>query len=178
MFAFKLVAAPLLLAVASWVMRRWGEAIGGLIVGLPLTSGPISVFLAVEHGADFATYASVGSLVATTAQASFCVAYCSVAKRGWIAAVAAGILGFSATAGTLVSLNLSHAALFFMSMLAVYLTIRYWPVGAPRTVQLQAAWWDVPSRMLLIAGLVLGVTYLAPLAGPSVSGVIASFPFM
>lgn len=41
-----------------------------------------------------------------------------MAKRGWIVAVAAGILGFSVTAGTLLSLNLPAAALFGLSMLA------------------------------------------------------------
>ena len=64
---FKLVITPMLLLAATLAVRRWGEAIGGLLVGMPLTSGPISVFLALEHGSAFAAQATAGSLVATAA---------------------------------------------------------------------------------------------------------------
>ncbi|EPO5264916.1 hypothetical protein [Providencia rettgeri] len=50
LFVFKIVITPLLLLTASLAARRWGESIGGLIVGLPLTSGPISFFFALEYG--------------------------------------------------------------------------------------------------------------------------------
>jgi predicted alpha/beta hydrolase len=81
LLVFKLVVTPLLLLAASFASRRWGEAIGGFLVGLPLTSGPISVFLAVEHGPAFAAHATSGSLAATAAQAGFCVAYFRLAVR-------------------------------------------------------------------------------------------------
>ena len=48
LLALKLTFAPILLAAATLAVRRWGEIVGGLLVGLPLTSGPISVFLALE----------------------------------------------------------------------------------------------------------------------------------
>jgi hypothetical protein len=50
-------------------------------VGLPLTSGPIAVFLALEHGAEFARDAASGSLAGTTAEACFAVAYAGLAAR-------------------------------------------------------------------------------------------------
>ncbi|HET7343490.1 MAG TPA: hypothetical protein VFL90_18640, partial [Methylomirabilota bacterium] len=53
----KLAATPLLIAGASLAGRRWGPAVGGWLVGLPLTSGPVAVFLALEHGAAFAAAA-------------------------------------------------------------------------------------------------------------------------
>ncbi len=43
----KLVLSPLLLLMATLAVRRWGAAVGGLLVGLPLTSGPVSIFLAL-----------------------------------------------------------------------------------------------------------------------------------
>jgi len=42
---FKIVTSPLLIQVASLAGRRWGPAVGGWFVGLPLTSGPIAFFL-------------------------------------------------------------------------------------------------------------------------------------
>jgi hypothetical protein len=78
---FKLVISPLLLAVASLATRRWGAAVGGFLVGLPLTSGPVSVFLALEGGPTFAVQATAGSLAATAGQAGFCLAYAGLPTK-------------------------------------------------------------------------------------------------
>src|SRR5437660_633846 len=41
----KLVLTPLLIAAVTLAGRRWGPGVGGWLAGLPLTSGPVSVFL-------------------------------------------------------------------------------------------------------------------------------------
>ncbi|MFM0032447.1 hypothetical protein PQR70_40230 [Paraburkholderia madseniana] len=175
---FKLVVTPLLLLAATVAVRRWGEAIGGLLVGMPLTSGPISVFLALEHGSAFAAQATAGSLVATAAQAAFCVVYCRLATRGWPMALAGAGATFSLVAGLLQWSALPQRALFLVAILAVTHALNLIPSEAVRTGRLDTPRWDLPSRMALIAGLVVSVTLIAPYVGPKASGVIASFPFM
>jgi hypothetical protein len=175
---FKLVVTPLLLLAATFAVRRWGEAIGGLLVGMPLTSGPISVFLALEHGSAFAAQATAGSLVATAAQAAFCVVYCRLATRGWPTAFAGAGATFSLVAGFLQWSALPQRGLFLIAILAVALALNLIPSEAVRTGRLDTPRWDLPSRMALIAGLVVSVTLIAPYVGPKASGVIASFPFM
>jgi hypothetical protein len=54
LLAVKLVVTPVMVLAASLAARRWGDAVGGWLVGLPLISGPISVFLAIEQGPAFA----------------------------------------------------------------------------------------------------------------------------
>lgn len=76
---FKLCTMPLLILATTLASRRFGQATGGWLVGLPLTSGPIAVFLALEHGAGFAQLAATGSLAGTTAEACFAVAYARLA---------------------------------------------------------------------------------------------------
>lgn len=44
----KLTLAPLLVALATLVARRWGPKVGGIVVGLPLSTGPIFLFLAID----------------------------------------------------------------------------------------------------------------------------------
>lgn len=178
LFAFKLIITPLLLLAASLAVRRWGETIGGLIVGLPLTSGPISVFLALENGPVFAVSASAGSLAGTAAQAAFCLAYCRAADLGWPAALAAGSLAFTGAAILLQSSGLAQAGLFLVALLALALALFATPVPAIRGARASPARWDLPVRMVLITGLVLGVTLAAPHIGPGASGIIASFPLM
>jgi len=65
-FVFKLLVSPFLIQAA----RRWGQAVGGWLVGLPLTSGPIAFFLALDQGKGFAADAAAGSLAGTAAHAA------------------------------------------------------------------------------------------------------------
>jgi hypothetical protein len=178
LLVFKLVVTPLLLLAASIAVRRWGEAIGGLLVGLPLTSAPISVFLTLEHGPAFAAQATAGSLVATAAQALLCVVYCRLATLGWTIALAGASATFAVVAALLQWSALPENGLFFVAILAVALALNVIPVKAARTGRLVPPWWDLPLRMVLIAGLVVSVTLIAPEVGPKASGVFASFPFM
>jgi hypothetical protein len=178
LLVFKLVVTPLLLLAASVAIRRWGEAVGGLFVALPLTSGPVSVFLALEHGSAFAAQATAGSLVATVAQAAFCLVYCRLAAFGWLAALAGASATFSIVAGLLQWSTLSQTDLFILVIAATVLALSLIPNETARTGRLDPPWWDLPSRMTLIAGLVVSVTLIAPYVGPKASGVIASFPFM
>lgn len=58
------------------------------------------------------------------------------------------------------------------------LALNLMPNQAVQTCRLVPPWWDLPTRMVLIAGLVVGVTLIAPYVGAQTSGVLASFPFM
>jgi hypothetical protein len=178
LFIFKLIVTPLLLLAASVAIRRWGEAIGGFLVGLPLTSGPISVFLALEHGPAFAAQATSGSLAATAAQAGFCLAYCRLAVCGWPAALAGACAAFFMTASLLQWSGLPPAGLFLAAILSMALVLRLTPGKAVDSGRFASPWWDLPARMVLITCLVIGVTLIAPYVGPRLSGVLASFPFM
>jgi hypothetical protein len=174
----KLALTPTLLLAASLVVRRWGEAVGGFMVGLPLTSGPVSVFLALEHGPAFAAQATAGSLVATIAQAAFCVVYCRLARRGWPTALAGACATFAAVAGFLQWIAPPETLLMLVAVLSTALALNLVPNVVARTARFDPPWWDLPSRMVLITGLVVGVTLLADYVGARASGVLASFPFL
>ncbi|MGN6580141.1 MAG: hypothetical protein ACTHJ1_09150 [Bordetella sp.] len=178
LLAFKLIITPLLLLAASLAVRRWGETIGGLIVGLPLTSGPVSVFLALQYSPEFAVRATSGSLAATAAQAAFCLVYCGMATLGWPAALAGASVAFAVTAALLQESGLPQGGLFLIAVLSLAFTLYLTPSSAAQGVRLRPPWWDLPVRMVLITALVLGVTLIAPHIGPGASGVVASFPLM
>ena len=61
----ELSLAPTLILVSSLVQQRWGQRIGGLIVGLPLTSLPLLMLLSLAHGAQFSAAAADSSLEAS-----------------------------------------------------------------------------------------------------------------
>src|SRR3989442_15484873 len=78
----KVVATPALIAAATLAGRRWGDRLSGWLVGLPLTSGPVVFFLAIEQGSGFATRASLAVLLGTISQAAFALVYARTAVRG------------------------------------------------------------------------------------------------
>ena len=73
--AIKLMLTPLIMGSATLASRRWGDAVGGWLVGLPVISGPVSVYLLIERGAEFAAVAAAGSVSGVISQAAFCVGY-------------------------------------------------------------------------------------------------------
>lgn len=178
LFVFKVVITPLLLLTASLAARRWGESIGGLNVGLPLTSGPISFFLALEYGTEFATQATLGSLSATAAQACFAVVFYFLVAYGCCKALIIATLTFSVTAYILQVSQLSQSMLFIIDILIMMIAMIFIPNVPVNFKKLSPPRWDLPARMLLIAVLVVGVTLIAPFIGAGASGVLASYPFM
>ncbi len=57
-FLLKLLLVPTFIGIVSLAGRRWGPTVSGWLVGLPLTSGPVAFFLALEQGNVFAAQAS------------------------------------------------------------------------------------------------------------------------
>src|SRR5258708_19288479 len=95
----KLLVTPLLIGAASLAGRRWGETVSGWFIGLPLSSGPVCWFLALEQGTGFAAAAARGCLGGAAAEAGFCLAYGVTARNaGWPRSIGAGPAGFPACA--------------------------------------------------------------------------------
>lgn len=177
--ALKLTVTPLLILAASLASRRWGESIGGWFVGLPLTSGPVCFFLALDQGAEFAAAAGLGCLAGAGAEAGFGLAYTLVAKRSvWPAALAVGSISFAGTGLLLevAALPLWPLAAAVCAALAGALRLMTLPPRAGFAAPAASASWDIPARMIVATGLVVGLTALAPYAGARLSGLLATYP--
>lgn len=174
----KLVATPTLILLASLAGRRWGESVSGWLIGLPLTSGPVCFFLAVEQGTGFAARSTLGSLAGAAAEAGFCLAYGIAARRGrWPVALAAGSAAFALGAAILAIAALPRPVLVAVIAAALTTSLSLLPNFASGTAALPAPpRWDLPARMAVATGLVLGLTELAPYVGPQLSGLFATYP--
>jgi hypothetical protein len=178
LLAVKLIVTPLVVLAASLVGRRWGEALGGWIVGLPLTSGPVAAFLAVERGASFAAEASAGSLAGAVAQVAFVCGYALAAPWGWPAGLGGGAIAYVAAALALQAGALTPTTLFLVSLAALALGLAALPRGRRASAPSLAPWWEIPARMVFVTALVVTVTAFATTLGARASGVAASFPFI
>jgi len=174
----KVVLTPLLIGGATLAARRWGPAVGGLIIALPLTSGPVLFFMSLDQGPAFASEAAVGSLLGLAAIAAFCVAYAAMDRRsGPGPSVVAGAAAFAAAGLVLHALlGLPLWALVVIVVAAVVGATLRVPRSGLRHGPLPRPSWDLPARMVVATCLVVGITALAPVLGPAWSGIIATFP--
>lgn len=172
----KLVVTPVLIAGASLAGRRWGQAVSGWLVGLPLTSGPVAFFLALDQGAGFAAGAAVGSLAGAIAEGAFCLAYGHLARRGAGVALAAACVAFAAVALPLQRATLSLGGLAPLVFVALAVALALMPAGSAPARPSPPPRWDLPARMVITTALVIGLTAAAPVLGPKASGLLATFP--
>jgi hypothetical protein len=174
--ALELVLTPVLIAAASLAGRRWGQAVGGWLVGLPLTSGPVVFFLALEHGREFAAAVAYGSLAGALAEVAFCLAYGWSARRGWPAALAAGSAAFAIVAAGLQRLTVPLLVLAAMAVTVLAAALWLMPARVATAGRRALPRWDLPARVVITTMVVAALTGLAPVLGPRLSGVLATFP--
>ncbi len=175
----KLILTPVLIGAASLAGRRWGPVVSGWLVGLPLTSGPVILFLALSHGAAFAAAAATGTLTGSISQAAFCLTYGWLALRyGWLLTVLASCLIFATTTAALQYLTLPLAPLFLLVIAALVGALHLMPGDHSRspTATGTPPHWDIPARMVGATAFVLLLTGIAPTLGPRLAGLLAPFP--
>ena len=173
----KLILTPLAITAIALAGRRWGPAVGGWVAGLPLTSGPVSLYLALEQGRSFAATAAVNSLASGAAVGGFCLAYAVAASHGgWIAGTVCGLSAFVCAAVLLRFLPLPLLPTF-VAVTILLVGVRFLlPVPDRRFDDKSIPWWDLPSRVVVATGIVFLLTGGAQILGPRWSGILAPFP--
>lgn len=173
----KLVLTPILVGGASLAARRWGPAVGGWVVSLPLTSGPVLLFIALEHGPSFAADTSVGTLLGLGAIVAYCLGFIVGSERGPLAAIVAASLSY-ALAGVLLQLVAGWP--FPLLVALVVLAIAGAITRLPETSGARSATphpsWDLPARVIVGTTLVVALVSIAPLLGPVAAGIVTTFP--
>ena len=175
----KLVITPVLIGTASLAGRRWGHSISGWLVALPLTTGPITFFLALTHGPAFAVTSASGTLAGGFSQAAFVLCYARLAAHWkWLPTLGASILIFAVITAALQKLTFPLVPLCLLVFLAFTLAIRLLPntVRSAALTDSLPARWDIPLRMLIATVFVVLITGLAPAFGPRLTGLLAPFP--
>jgi len=177
-FILKVLVAPALIGVASWIGRRWGPQVGGWFLALPLTSGPVVLVLALDRGTAFAAQASQGTLLALVSLAAFALAYGWSARAvhwSWSSLIAC--VAFMACTLALRPVTVSLAWAFVLACVALAAASRLMPASAPpRRPPAPPRSWDIPLRMVLAAILVAAISAAASTLGPHLSGLLTPFP--
>jgi len=177
--ALKLTLTPGVIAAATLAARRFGPSIGGWLIGLPVTAGPVLFFLALEHGPRFAHRVAVGLVAGVAAQAAFVLGYAGACRRGggWRSALAACTGAFAAAGSLLVVPHFRLGAVVACSLALLAVGLALLP---PDPVRLSSARprHDLLVRIVLATSLLLLITTLATTLGAGLSGVVTVYPLL
>ena len=180
----EIVIAPLLVAGATLVGRRWGAGVGGLVSAFPAVVGPVLLIIAQQRGDSAASRAASATLLGLVALSGFAVAYARAARgTRWLASLAAGwacAIAASATAGW----SLAGAGLP-AALAAAVLSIATAKAALPRSAAQSHIGppqhrprGDIPMRMALTATLIVLLTVSSDMFGPVVGGMLAALPVL
>ena len=174
----KLLLGPGLVVAASLAGRRWGSALAGVLVSIPIVLGPILLIITIEQGEAFGADAATSALLAMLALAVFVVVFERAGRTlrwelttllGWAAFLAVALLVSRIEPPPVVALVVAVCS--FAAAIAVTPPPRE-PAG--RTTP--PPWWDLPARALATAVLILALTGAADGLGPALAGALAPFP--
>lgn len=172
----KMISTPLVVLLLSLAARRWGNIIGGIACGLPLTSAPISLYLALEQGASFAGHA------ATSAQSGIGAALFSYASYVIVSKYCNTLL---ASTGAVCIYALSSVILLWIARsdisimvcgVTIYAVMRVTTATGEEATKVCPSRFDLPARLIASTALVLVVTVFADKLGYKISGILSPVP--
>ena len=173
----KLILAPIIIGSASLAGRRWGAAVSGWLVGLPLTSGPVAFFLAVSHDRVFAFDAIRGTLSGGFSLIAFSLTYAWVAKRfNWVVSILAGVLVFAGMTMLMQNIIIPFIPLFFCVVAIIFVGLWFMPKQESVTPGPTSGKWDIPARIVIGTSFILLITGIAPYIGARLTGLLTTIP--
>ena len=173
------VTAAFLLA-ATITAERAGPLIGGLVATLPISAGPVYIFLALDHDAHFIAQSALGSLVTNAYNTIFAVVYALLAQKRSLAVsfgVAIVVWAVLMLAGGTVAWTVSSAVILNIVVIAFALWVTA-PLRHAPMPRVETRWYDLVLRAAMVALLVGVVVTLSFRIGPTASGNLAVFPIV
>jgi hypothetical protein len=177
LFLLRVAIAPLIVVGGTLVQRRFGHAVGGLVIGLPLSSLPLLWLVALQHGSFFASSMSGAILVGASAQAVVIWVYALLAPRISPVLALMGALGsFVVTIGALNMFNLSVLLASLLATAGFAVALYWWPYSG--SAAQESGHYRLILRVAISAGFTLFLVTVAGRIGPGFSGLIAALPMM
>lgn len=179
--ALRLVLPPLVIAGATLAQGRLGDRLGGLVVGLPLTSGTFLGLLLLSQGGSATAHAAAGMLAGQVSVVVMAATYAWLASRAEACTAIAGtVLTWAASVPVVHAVD-SSVAIGVLYVAAVLAVLLRWPTPTaaegdpPPTV---SSGQQTAIRVTLGSGLVIALTAGVQVLGPVLAGTLAAAPLV
>jgi hypothetical protein len=177
-FLIRVLLAPLAVVAGTLAQRRFGYAVSGLILGLPLTSLPLLWLVALQHGTAFASSMTGALLVGSIAEAIVLWLYARLTIHLSPSLALVGALGAFALAAEAVNLlRLSALLAGLITAVGFAAALRWWPITASNNTvgEGRSRLW---LRVTMSAVFTIVIVALAGRLGPVLAGLIDALPAM
>jgi len=177
LLGLKLFLAPFFVWIISILQSRYSARLGGLFLGLPLTTGPFLLIIGLQEGLSFAKTAAHGVLVGQLSLIIFCFVYALAAKSSnwkksiFFATIAVWLSGYIFNLINFSNLEVT-VALFFVWTISLGL----FPKFEKPTEKVVAPKWELPVRLITAVALIMLLTATANILGSRVSGALSTYP--
>jgi len=170
---------PPLIAGVTLAVRKWGEGFGGWIGGFPWVAGPISFFIALEHGTAFTVSTIPSALLGSIGTTFFALFYAVASSRlSWLPTVLLSYCAFFIVALVSLGRSLSLPVAVVLNLIVLTGVLYVFPKPKSKTEFRKQPVYDIPLRMLVATFFVVILTQVADLLGPTWSGILTPFPIM
>ncbi|MEO8202589.1 MAG: hypothetical protein ABI630_01905 [Betaproteobacteria bacterium] len=164
---------------ASRATERLGPFLGSMIATLPVSTGPIYVFLAIDHGPQFISDSARMGVIAVVATVAFVAVHAVVAQRhatfvSWLCATAAWFLVASLL--QLREWSFVEGCLVFAACFALAIRSLRRYVVEIKAPPMPRVRFDLALRSALVAGVVVATTIAGNAVGPAATGTLATYP--
>ncbi len=174
----RLALVPTAVWLASLAARRWGHSVSGYLGGLPMIGGPITLFLAIDHGTGFATRSALFTLAAVLAQSAYQLAFARAGHAGlrWWGALLVAWIAFVAASLAVALFTWSEGVAYAVALGSLALAWRLMPPTTGTAAAPAIPRVELRLRILAALGLSALILWAAPRFGPVVSGILLSTP--
>lgn len=177
----KMAVAAGVVVSCSLLAERGGPLVAAMIATLPISAGPVYVFLALEHDSGFIAAGALGSMGSNLANAGLSLVYVLLAQRlGTVPSLGAALAVWFALVTGLRAVEppfLLMVAATILVFAALHRLFRPYLAARPLNPP-GRPWYAIPLRAACVALLAGVVTTLSSHVGAGWSGVLAAFPIV
>jgi len=177
LLGLKLFLAPFFVWIISLLQGRYNARLGGLFLGLPLTTGPFLLIIGLQEGRSFAKTAAHGVLVGQLSLIVFCFVYALAAKSlNWKRSIFIATIAVWSSGYFFNPINFSNLGVAMTLFFVWAISLGLFPKYEKPTEKVVAPKWELPVRLITTVVLILLLTATANILGSRVSGALSTYP--
>jgi hypothetical protein len=178
--AVRMAAVAVFIIIGALISERAGPFFGAMVTSLPVYTGPLYLFMAIDHPPEFLAQVTVGSLGSCAVIPVFVIVYALMARTGWGALpsiLVAFTVWMAIAAGVQMNdWSLIEALLFALPIYAISILVGRNFTQAVALKPTGRSWRDLLLRVLLVTCVVGAVNAMSPFMPVKLTGILSIMP--
>ncbi len=178
--AVRMAAVAVFIVIGALISERAGPFFGAMVTSLPVYTGPVYLFLAIDHPPEFLAQVTVGSLGSCGVIPVFVLMYALMARAEYRAlpSLLVALIAWVSVAAIvqLKDWSLIEALVFALPIYGVTILIGRGFTHASALTPTGRSWRDLMARVLMVTCVVGAVNAMSPFLPVKVTGVLSIMP--